>query len=126
MDLFKWHNQYNSSFYYIIFVRYFTNSRYCGRDLKDASAFPEKLFPLYAVRLRKVLMCLTYPMNKMWFSILLGWLAKTLVTKFVGNDGYQKLIPFFLGIVLGSVMMMLFWLGINILTGVTNYNLMPT
>jgi len=71
-------------------------------------------------------MCLTYPMNKMWFSILLGWLAKTLVTKFVGNDGYQKLIPFFLGIVLGSVMMMLFWLGINILTGVTNYNLMPT
>jgi hypothetical protein len=80
-------------------------------------------FPLHPIGL---LMCLTYPMNKMWFSIFLGWLAKTLVTKFVGNDGYQKLIPFFLGIVLGSVMMMLFWLGINVLTGVTNYNLMPT
>lgn len=80
-------------------------------------------FPLHPIGL---LMCLTYPMGKMWFSIFLGWLAKTLISKFIGNESEQKLIPFFLGIVLGSVMMMLFWLVINVSTGVFNYNLMPT
>jgi hypothetical protein len=70
-------------------------------------------------------MCLTYPMNQMWFSIFLGWLAKTLITRFGGNESYQKLIPFFLGLILGDVAMMLFWLAINVYTGVMKYNLMP-
>jgi len=65
-------------------------------------------------------------MNQMWFSIFLGWLAKTLINRFGGNDAYQKLIPFFLGLVLGDVVMMLFWLAINVYTGLMTYNLMPT
>jgi hypothetical protein len=80
-------------------------------------------FPLHPIGL---LMCLTYPMTQMWFSIFLGWLAKTLITKFGGNEGYQKAIPFFLGLVLGDVTMMLFWLAINVYTGVMKYNLMPS
>jgi hypothetical protein len=80
-------------------------------------------FPLHPIGL---LMCLTYPMNQMWFSIFLGWLAKTLISRFGGNEAYQKLIPFFLGLVLGDVVMMLFWLAINVYTGVMTYNLMPS
>jgi hypothetical protein len=79
-------------------------------------------FPLHPIGL---LMCLTYPMNQMWFSIFLGWLAKTLISRFGGNESYQKLIPFFLGLILGDVAMMLFWLAINVYTGVMKYNLMP-
>lgn len=80
-------------------------------------------FPLHPIGL---LMCLTYPMYSMWFSIFLGWLAKTMISRFGGNEAYQKLIPFFLGLVLGDVAMMLFWLAINVYTGVMKYNLMPT
>jgi len=80
-------------------------------------------FPLHPIGL---LMCLTYPMNQMWLSIFLGWLAKTLITRFGGNEGYQKIIPFFLGLVLGDVAMMLIWLAINVYTGVMKYNLMPS
>jgi len=80
-------------------------------------------FPLHPIGL---LMCLTYPMNQMWLSIFLGWLAKTLISRFGGNEGYQKVIPFFLGLVLGDVAMMLIWLAINVYTGVMKYNLMPS
>lgn len=80
-------------------------------------------FPLHPIGL---LMCLTYPMNQMWFSIFLGWLAKTLISRFGGNDAYRKLIPLFLGLVLGDVAMMLFWLAINVYTGMMQYNLMPS
>lgn len=80
-------------------------------------------FPLHPIGL---LLCLTYPMNQMWFSIFLGWLAKTLIGRFGGNEAYQKMIPLFLGVVLGDVVMMLFWLAINVYTGMMKYNLMPS
>lgn len=80
-------------------------------------------FPLHPIGL---LMCLTYPMNQMWFSIFLGWLAKVAISRFGGNEHYQKLTPFFLGLILGAVSMMLFWLIVNSMTGTTNYNLMPS
>lgn len=79
-------------------------------------------FPLHPLG---YLMCLTYPMNMLWFSIFLGWLIKSLVVRFGGTNNYQRLIPTFLGLVLGDITMMLVWLIVDGLTGRTGHQLMP-
>jgi hypothetical protein len=79
-------------------------------------------FPLHPVGL---LMSLTYPMNRLWFSILIGWMLKVGITKFGGSDTYRKAIPFFLGIALGDVIMMVFWLVIDGWQGRSFHQLMP-
>ena len=72
------------------------------------------------------LICLNYAMQVFWFSIFLGWLAKSLIPRFGGHTAYRKTVPFFLGLVLGDVSMMLFWLIIDGWQGRTGHFLMPT
>ena len=67
-------------------------------------------FPFHPIGL---LMSLTYPMNMLWSSIFVGWLCKVTITKFGGSDAYRKTIPLFLGLALGDVVMMLFWLAVD-------------
>jgi hypothetical protein len=59
------------------------------------------------------LMAQTYFGGMFWFSIFLGWSAKTLIMKFGGADAYKKALPAFLGLAFGDVAMMLFWLAID-------------
>jgi hypothetical protein len=79
-------------------------------------------FPLHPIG---YMMCLTYPMHMLWFSVLLGWLSKVLITRFGGIDTYRKTVPLFLGLALGDVAMMLFWVGIDAWQGRTGHQLMP-
>jgi hypothetical protein len=58
-------------------------------------------------------MALTGPIHQLWFSIFLGWLCKTLISRFGGTQTYRKTTPLFLGLALGDVMMMVFWLLID-------------
>ena len=79
-------------------------------------------FPLHPIGL---LMSLTYPMHILWFSIFLGWLCKVTISRFGGSGFYRKSIPFFLGLALGDVVMMLFWLAVDGWFGRTLHQLMP-
>ncbi len=79
-------------------------------------------FPLHPIG---YLVSLTYPMNQLWFSIFLGWVAKVTITRFGGSDTYRKTVPLFLGFALGDVLMMLAWLVIDGLMGKTGHQLMP-
>jgi hypothetical protein len=79
-------------------------------------------FPLHPIG---YVMCLSYPMYMFWFSIFLGWLCKGLIMRFGGIDTYRKATPAFLGLVLGDVSMMLFWLAIDGWQGRTGHQLMP-
>ncbi|MDQ3815737.1 MAG: hypothetical protein M3347_17625, partial [Armatimonadota bacterium] len=79
-------------------------------------------FPLHPMG---YMMCLTYPMNTLWFSIFLGWCCKVLITRFGGIDTYRKMTPTFLGLALGDVSMMLFWIVIDGWQGRTGHQLMP-
>ncbi len=71
------------------------------------------------------MIALTYPGATFWSSIFLGWLAKVLITRFGGNETYRKVLPAFLGLALGDVTMMLFWLGIDGWQGRTRHLLLP-
>jgi hypothetical protein len=79
-------------------------------------------FPLHPIGF---LIAQTYPAVMFWFSIFLGWLAKTLIMKFGGAPAYRKMTPAFLGLALGDVAMMLFWLAIDGWQGRMSHGLMP-
>ena len=79
-------------------------------------------FPLHPLG---YLMCLTYPLHRLWFSIFLGWLFKSIISRFGGSDVYRKVTPLFLGVVLGDVAMMLLWLIIDGWQGRVGHQLMP-
>jgi hypothetical protein len=79
-------------------------------------------FPLHPLGF---LMCLTYPIQRLWFSTFLGWMAKTLIMRFGGSDTYRKATPLFLGLALGDVFMMLVWLLIDAWQGRVGHQLMP-
>ena len=79
-------------------------------------------FPLNPIGL---MLCLTHPMFTFWFSIFLGWLVKVLVTRFGGTAASRQLIPAFLGLALGDVAMMLFWLVVDGWQGRVGHNLLP-
>ena len=79
-------------------------------------------FPLHPIG---YLVALSYPMAQLWFSILLGWLAKVSITRFGGSDTYRRTVPLFLGLALGDVLMMIVWLIIDGFFGKTGHMLMP-
>ena len=79
-------------------------------------------FPLHPIGL---LVSQSYPIGTIWFSVFLGWLFKVLINKFGGTDSYRKGIPLFLGLALGDVMMMIFWLVIDGWQGKSGHKLMP-
>jgi hypothetical protein len=68
---------------------------------------------------------LTYSMNMLWFSVFLGWLCKVLIMRFGGVEIYRRATATFLGLILGDVFMMLFWLVIDGWQGRTMHQLMP-
>ena len=71
------------------------------------------------------LMATSYPAHAFWFSIFLGWLAKSLIGRYGGSDSARRVLPFFLGLALGDVMMMLFWICVDGYFGRTGHQLMP-
>ena len=79
-------------------------------------------FPLHPIG---YIMSLSYPTAVFWFSIFLGWLCKTLITKFGGGDAYRKTIPLFLGLALGDVCMIIFWLVVDGWQGRVGHLLLP-
>ena len=58
-------------------------------------------------------------MNWVWFSIFLAWLFKTIVLKYGGAAAYSRTRPFFLGLILGQVVVAGMWLVIDYFTGMT-------
>ena len=79
-------------------------------------------FPLHPIG---YLVTLTYPMATFWGSILIGWLAKSVIMRFGGHDTYRKVSPLFLGLVLGDIVMIFFWLIIDGWQGRTGHLLLP-
>jgi hypothetical protein len=64
----------------------------------------------------------SYAMYTVWFSFLLGWLFKLLVTRYGGLQGFLLFRPLFLGLVLGDCLMASFW---AIIYAVTEVNYPP-
>lgn len=57
----------------------------------------------------------------LWFSVFLGWLLKTFITRLFGGGVYRKARPLFLGLIIGELLAIITWtlvpVGIVLLTG---------
>ncbi len=80
-------------------------------------------FPLHPLG---YLIPLSYPLMTLWFSIFCGWAAKTIITRYGGNSAYRAARAGFLGLALGDISMMLFWLLVDGWQGRTFHFLVPT
>ena len=58
-------------------------------------------------------------MGAYWFSILLGWVAKKLVTKYGNKETYEKTRCLFIGLIAGEIMMIVVAMIASHLTGLT-------
>jgi hypothetical protein len=74
---------------------------------------------LSALRLRFVnwplhpvgyLLCTSYPMRRIWFSIFIGWIAKTIIVWLGGSKLFTAVKPLFTGLILGEASAAAFWL----------------
>ena len=79
-------------------------------------------FPLHPIG---ILMCVPFAMYSMWVSIMLGWLFKVVISRFGGSDSYRKLVPAFLGLALGDMVMVALWVAIDGWQGRQNHALLP-
>ena len=52
-----------------------------------------------------------------WGSVLVGWLCKWLAVRYGGAQTYRRLLPFFLGLIFGEVLMRLLWAGVALWAG---------
>jgi hypothetical protein len=79
-------------------------------------------FPLHPIGF---IMMQTYPMRRLWFSIFLGWAAKSVIMRYGGPRGLTVMIPLFLGVAFGDIFMMVVWLIVDAVTGTHGHYLMP-
>ena len=68
----------------------------------------------------------SWPMIQMWFSIFLGWLAKSLILRYEAARGFQRSRPFFLAMVLGEFTAAALWLIIDVLAGKPGHRIFLT
>ena len=57
-------------------------------------------------------------MNAYWFSILIGWISKKLVTKYGNKGTYETVRAFFIGLIVGQIMMVVLGMIIAQITGI--------
>jgi len=65
----------------------------------------------------------TWPMLQLWFSIMIGWAVKTVILKLGGLKIYRKLLPAFLGLVLGEFTTAAVWVIVDMFTGVKGHRI---
>ncbi len=59
----------------------------------------------------------SWGMHLNWLTFLIGWLIKELVTRYGGMKTYQRLLPFFLGLIVGDMLHEGIWGMVTWLTG---------
>jgi hypothetical protein len=61
------------------------------------------------------LLAYSYPMDCIWFSLMIGWLAKMFTLRLGGLRGFNAARPMFLGLIVGEAAAAAFWLIISLL-----------
>lgn len=67
----------------------------------------------------------SWGMSQLWMPLLIGSLSKLVILKFGGLRGYRKALPFFLGLILGEIVIGSLWTLIGIAFGIPTYDFWP-
>lgn len=68
---------------------------------------------------------MTNTMEYMWCPFLIAWALKAVTLRYTGIGGYRKLLPFFLGLILGDYVIPALWGLFGMLTGYQMYMVFP-
>lgn len=77
------------------------------------------------------LLAYTYPLEKIWLSIMVGWMLKVLVLRFGGASMYRSAKPVFMGLIIGEAGAAALWLLVSLVLQALGLpyvavNLLPT
>jgi hypothetical protein len=86
-----------------------------GFGVTGVLAFLRLRFAAWPLHPIGYLMLGTFPGGHLWFSILIGWLAKTAIVRWGGATLYVRAKPFFFGLIVGESLAAAFWLGMGFL-----------
>ena len=60
-------------------------------------------------------LAVSFAIDYFWFPFFLSWLCKSLILRFGKIRGYQRAVPFFLGLILGDFVMGGLWMVFSVL-----------
>lgn len=89
-----------------------------GATLVCAMAFARSRFMWFPLHPMGFLLASGGSMGRWWFPYFAGWLIKSIVMKYGGSDAYRAARPFMLGLILGNIAAMVFWMLIGLHSGV--------
>jgi len=67
----------------------------------------------------------SWAVSMLWFSIFVGWVAKASVMTFGGAAAYRRILPLFLGLVLGESLIAALWMLVGLVTGTPGIYVLP-
>lgn len=70
-------------------------------------------------------MSLTFAMEHLWFSILIGWMISGVIRRYGGIRVYRKMKPAFLGMILGEFVIAGLWVVIDLCFGIRMHDIYP-
>ncbi len=98
---------------------------FTGAGVAGALLWLRSVFAWWPLHPFGYVMCGPWAMQMFWFSIFLGWLFKASVMTFGGAQIYRKILPFFLGFVLGESALAAFWMVVSLVTGTPGRAILP-
>lgn len=66
-------------------------------------------FPKWPLHPIGLVLVNTWYLNIAWFSIFLGWLFKIIILRYGGSRFYERMLPLFLGLIIGEVFASILW-----------------
>jgi hypothetical protein len=81
-----------------------------GAGITGALGFLRLQFTWWPFHPIGFLLVYSYPMRMIWFSVLIGWIAKTLIVRFGGAAMMRKAMPVAIGLIVGECVAIAFWL----------------
>lgn len=67
----------------------------------------------------------TFTMDWLWCPTLIGWACKTLVLRYGGLNSYRRALPFFLGLVVGDIVISSLWTLLFLAMNIPGYRTFP-
>jgi hypothetical protein len=71
------------------------------------------------------LMAGTVYMNSLWFSLLIGWLLKSVLVGVGGSRVLRVAQPLFVGLIIGEIFAAAIWMVVNLILALNGYNYFP-
>jgi len=63
-------------------------------------------------------------LTREWLSVLVGWLCQTVIMRYGGHQAFRRYRPFFLGLILGAMLVAGLWLIIDGITGLRDHKIL--